>query len=465
MTRYGQDRGLPASPEAERAVLGAVILDGENQDSAILGEVLSLLSAEDFFLASHRLVSTAMIELTNDGQPITMVTLAECLSRHGQLEDCNGVAYLSSLTDGTPRRTSVRYYCEIIRDKARLREALRLCSSVSEKILSGEMKSKQCLSDLREGALSLEGADGDEGHSTFELTDLELARLQQELDTPQGTMLGIPLGVSSLDEVVGGLRKSELLIFAGRPGTGKTHFAAQTAITVAKLGIPVDFFSIEMTSGQFMRRLWQHEGQIPTFMMRDPRKQTAEARQALRRAAVRVAELPITIHAGSALTTDRFLEKAVLGEKRRKTGLVIVDYAQRLIARGKDEVERAVKQSQALAQLAKDYVPVLALAQLSRAPQHDMNKIPNMQDLKGSSQYEQDANIIVLIHRPRDEQNPKRETGTDILIVEKMREGEQSEVLPVLLTPWADFQPRWVGPDLGGPVPNSPKVRAKAASH
>lgn len=423
---------LPSNIDAEKVVLGSFILNNETIAEAVSTGVHSSM----FYLDSHRHICGAVLDMYEAGTPVDTLTLSEELGRKKKLERVGGAAYISSLSDGVPARSSLRHHFKILRDKDQLRRLIHACAAVSSEASDGESTPAECVSHAHEMLLQLQSDCGAETEHIRAFTDQVLGQIHARRATECSEVHGISLGLKSLDRITGGVMPGELCLIPARPARGKSHLLAQIALANAKRGVGVAVYTIEMRKSQFAKRLWGHEGKIPSRVLRDERDMSPEQYKELQRASLRVAELPIYINDASALTTQELLTKAQLDVKRHKVGLVIVDYAQRLIAKGKDEVERAARQSQALTQLAKDYVPVVAACQLSRAPQHDLNRWPNMQDIKGSSQFEQDAHLIVMIHREVDDKN--QPTGKDFLIVEKNREGEPW-VEPVSMTSWADF--------------------------
>ena len=325
-----------------------------------------------------------------------------------------------------------------MREKARLRTIIEQCHTTAGRALDGSHKALELAGELQEVALTVQAHGSDNLLpivSTMNATMQEVERRRQLTND----ILGLPLGIRTVDKAIGGVQEGELCIIAARPGRGKTHLLIQAAITNAQRGVPVVIFSIEMKRHAMQKRLAGHHGRIPMWMLRDERLLSAEMHERFQKAMAEVAQLPIFIEDSSGITTRELTARAALAVKRYKAGLVEVDYAQLITAAGKDDVEREAKKSRALTRIAKDYAPVIAAAQLSRAPGHDLNKLPNFQDLKGSSQYEQDAHIIGLIHRPVNEQNTP--TGEDVLIIDKHREGEAGRE-PIKMTEWGDFVPR-----------------------
>jgi replicative DNA helicase len=421
---------MPADLGAEKTVLGAILVRNET-----IAEVSSMIDTGDFYLADHRHIYQAMQEIILENRPIDVITILDSLKRSGGSPV--SPAYVESLNIFAPVG-KVNAYCSIVREKARLRTIIEQCHTTAGRALDGSHKALELAGELQEVALTVQAHGSDNLLpivSTMNATMQEVERRRQLTND----ILGLPLGIRTVDKAIGGVQEGELCIIAARPGRGKTHLLIQAAITNAQRGVPVVIFSIEMKRHAMQKRLAGHHGRIPMWMLRDERLLSAEMHERFQKAMAEVAQLPIFIEDSSGITTRELTARAALAVKRYKAGLVEVDYAQLITAAGKDDVEREAKKSRALTRIAKDYAPVIAAAQLSRAPGHDLNKLPNFQDLKGSSQYEQDAHIIGLIHRPVNEQNTP--TGEDVLIIDKHREGEAGRE-PIKMTEWGDFVPR-----------------------
>ena len=421
---------MPADLGAEKTVLGAILVRNET-----IAEVSSMIDTGDFYLADHRHIYQAMQEIILENRPIDVITILDSLKRSGGSPVSQ--AYVESLNIFAPFG-KVSAYCSIVREKARLRTIIEQCHTTAGRALDGSHKALELAGELQEVALTVQAHGSDNLLpivSTMNATMREVERRRNLTND----ILGLPLRIRTVDKATGGIQEGELCIIAARPGRGKTHLLIQAAITNAQRGVPVVIFSIEMKRHAMQKRLAGHHGRIPMWMLRDERLLSAEMHERFQKAMAEVAQLPIFIEDSSGITTRELTARAALAVKRYKAGLVEVDYAQLLTAAGKDDVEREAKKSRALTRIAKDYAPVILAAQLSRAPGHDLNKLPNFQDLKGSSQYEQDAHIIGLIHRPVNEQNTP--TGEDVLIIDKHREGEAGRE-PIKMTEWGDFVPR-----------------------
>ena len=416
-----EKRGLPVSLEAERSILGAILLDNK------LYEQCAPLSHDEFSLDCHRRIFGRIRAMRDIGTPVDMITLVEELDRRDEVEAIGGVAYLSSLIDGVPERPSIEHYIRIVKDKARLRglinisqnsiaEAIEHSSEADDVIARAQIAIAQLQADLAT----------DPFHSYAELTlpTYEAVMAQQEGDVRLTTDL------AEFDDITTGIREEELWIIAGDPGSGKSAYASQITAANARRGKRVGVFSVEMKSGRVLRRAWATEAEIPAMKLRRPWLMTAAECQRLKHVVNNVVcEWPIFINDLSVQTPESFTAQARLAVMKHKLDLVIVDHIQIMTGKAKDEVERIMNVSKTLRQFAKDYCPVVALSQFSRPSKTASTQRPTMKDLKGSSALEQDASVIALIWRPVES---GVEAKKDEIIVPKNRDGEAPKTIPVM---------------------------------
>jgi replicative DNA helicase len=267
-------------------------------------------------------------------------------------------------------------------------------------------------------------------------------RFEAQADAPFTGILGASLFTPELSRITAGLQDNELCLICARPGQGKTEAAIQIAVENARNGLRVHFQSMEMKSWQLVRRMLRYMARIPVSHMRDPRCLRPEERQAIRNAREELLDLPIFIDDTHELTCSDYRSRAVLATKRWKADLILVDYAQLLIvptAKG-DAIKAAPKQAETLRHIARDYCRTIALAQLRRSPPNDLNLYPDIEMIFGASQFEQAAQMILLLHRERKE---KRYTGEDFCFIGKMRELQGIEPIGIKANPWGGFVDRY----------------------
>jgi replicative DNA helicase len=429
-TDYSLDRGLPASPEAERSILGAILLDNTLQN-----EALSTLKAEHFFLDAHRRIYQRIADLSETNRPIDIVTLAEELLRYKELDAVGGAAYLASLTDGVPRRSSLEHYVRIVRDKAMLRSLIHASNSIIAQALEQASSAAEVIDSAEANLFNIA-----EERSGQQLTDIRTIAQESfggDLDKlfQRGNgITGLETHYADLDELTSGLQKSDLIIIAARPSMGKTAFAINIAENVAvQSGKSVAVFSLEMSKEALLNRMLCSQARIDGQNMRKGFLSRDDIGK-LRGALDRLVQAPIFIDDTPGISLTELRAKA-----RRKamdrTGLdlLVIDYLQLMSAsapggrRYENRTQEVSAISRGLKAIAKELsVPVIALSQLSRAPETRGGKDsePKLSDLRESGSIEQDADVVMFIYRPEyyDRDNPELEGKAKILI-QKQRNG------------------------------------------
>ena len=414
---FNIERGLPASGEAERSVLGGILLDAfAYGEGAALG-----LTASDFSLDSHRRIYSRMVELAESSRPIDTITLIEELGRHKELEAVGGVGYVSGLMDGVPDRPSIKHYVKIVREKAAQRKVVHACQSSIGAISDG-LSSQECIGDLSERLLQIQiGSDDAPAERVLKFSDAVYNDWERLADGSDD-LIGLSTGLASLDLVTTGIRPGETWAIGGRTGDGKTSFALQIAASNCRRDVAVGYFSIEMSKSELLQRLWSHEGKIPFGYIRNPRCASADIRWQVQRAMVTVGSWPLFVAEDGSLSLQKLVAKARLLIRQEKLGLLIIDYVQLISAIAPNERERITKISGQIRALAKDTgVPIVAVSQLNRPKDRNQNERPNKFSMKESGSLENDANTLLLIYRPSDDFG--RPTGDDEIVIAKQRNG------------------------------------------
>jgi replicative DNA helicase len=436
---------LPANVDAERTILGAVLLD--NMAFYEAGE--AGIEPEDFLVDTHRRIWQRMSDLMNAAQAVDIVTLAHELARNKEIETVGGVTYLATLTEGLPRRPVIGAYLRIVKDKALAWRLMLIGSTAVARAAEGSDTAAKIAGEVGDQILEASARVSRQAAPVAEVLPDAAMKFEQEADSPAGTILGAHLLTAEIDRVTSGLMGEELCLLAGRPGCGKTEGALQIALANARRGLRVHFQSLEMRNQQLLRRLWRLMARIPVSKMRDPRTLTPSERHAIRMAQEELAGLPIEIDDTHELTTSEFRSRAVLAAKRWKADLLIVDYAQLLLVpKARNIIEAAPRQAEALRHIARDYCRTLALAQIRRAPPSDLNRYPDIEDILGSSAFEQASQLILLLHRTRKD---KEYTGEDFCFLGKMRELQDLRSFGIKAERWGEFRDRFAQPDYGKP--------------
>ncbi|MCL6546538.1 MAG: replicative DNA helicase [Bryobacteraceae bacterium] len=416
------EKGLPANLDAERCVLGSILLD-----DSLFVPVAAVLEADDFSLEKHRRIFLRMGELNSRGEKIDHLTLAEELNRHNQLEACDGYSYLVSLDEGLPRIENIESYVRVVKEKSLLRRLISLSQNLIHRCLAGEEEAQEILANAEEILLKLgEGKNRTGLASTGEIIDEYPGGLNTLLD-PASRIRGLSTGYKRFDELTGGLHEGELIVLAGRPSMGKTALALNIAHHVAvKLKKTVAIFSLEMSKEALFSRLLCSGARVDSQRYRLGYLD-AEERRKLQRAAAELVEAPLFIDDSAGISLMEMRAKLRRLQAERPLGLVVLDYLQLMTARGKfdNRVQEVSALSRGLKLLAKELkIPLLALSQLSRAPEaRKGDHRPQLSDLRESGSIEQDADLVAFIFR--EEVYNKREDlkGKAELIVAKQRNG------------------------------------------
>jgi replicative DNA helicase len=428
------ERGLPASLDAERTILGAILLD-----NGAYYEAAESLQAEDFALTSHQRVFRRMGELCDSQRAVDIVTLSEELARRKEIASVGGVAWLASLTEGLPRRLSISEYVRIVREKSLARRLIAISSETITRCADQSEVPAEVLSSAiadMEDSLARDGRGG--GRTIGDILAEDTPRFEAQASAPSGGTLGASLFTPNLSGITCGIHEGELCLICARPHQGKTEAAIQTIIENARRGLRVHMFSLEMKGWQIVRRMTRLMARVPTVHMRDPRALRPDERKALADARAELRDLPIVIDDTHELTASEFRARCVLATRRWRADLIVVDYAQLLLVpRAKSIIEAAPKQAEALRHIARDYCRILALAQLRRAPPNDLNRYPDIEDILGSSAFEQAAQIILLLHRARED---KKYTGQDFCFLAKMRELQVIDSYRISAERWGAFK-------------------------
>jgi replicative DNA helicase len=435
------ERPLPHNIEAERSILGAILLDNHALNAAI-----EKLRSEDFFLQQHRYIFERMIQLGEKQQGIDTVTLMEDLSRRGELEAAGGVPYLSQLADGLPRITNVEHYARIVKEKAILRSLIHSTSAIQEQALAAGDDADTIL-DRAESAIFQLAEDRVKSGliGVKELVRDNYERLERIFSEGR-RITGLATGYSTLDNETAGLQPSELIILAARPSMGKTALALNIAENVAlRQGLPAAIFSLEMSKESLLLRLLASEARVDAHKFRTGHL-TREDWNKVSKGLASLGEAPLWIDDSASSTVLEMGAKARRLKRDRGLSLMIVDYLQLVVptntGRGSNRQEDVASISRSLKGLAKELkVPVLVLSQLTRAPERDERK-PQLSDLRESGAIEQDADVVIFINRPNFYKSdlPDEERAKAELIIAKQRNGPTANLNFVFLARHTRFE-------------------------
>ena len=416
------------------AVLGAMLIEKEAVES-----VTEIIEPKHFYSDIHRKIYEAILDLRLRNQPVDVVTLSEELKKSGRLEDLGGQKYLAELMEKVSTAAHTQAYARIVQEKAQLRDLIRASTLIVEKSFEGSEDVKKIM-DFAEGQV-LAVAQKSTDHGFARASDLAhevLGRIEKQY-SQHSAVTGVPTGFTKLDDMTGGLQKSDLIILAARPSQGKTALALNMAYhACVEKKIPTAFFSLEMNKHSIMQRLICSAARANLSGVRNGRL-SRDIWPNLTRYTAQVAEAPLFIDDSPGLNILEIRNRtrklmSQLKNENKQLGLVIIDYLQ--LIRGAGRTENRQQEVSEISRLLKDLarsleLPVMALSQLNRRSEDKAREgnRPQLSDLRDSGSIEQDADVVALIHR---EEYYKREDptlkGKALLIIAKQRNGPVGDV-------------------------------------
>jgi replicative DNA helicase len=430
-TDYISAQSLPANIEAERSILGAILLD-----NLAYNQAAEHLKPEDFLLDSHRRIYSRMMDLAESSRAIDHLTLAEELQRHAEFEPIGGYAYISGLLDGVPDRPSIEHYIKIVRDKAMLRGIISISTAAIARASDQSDLAEDVLNDTEAQIFALsEKRIGRGFMGVQEIVRESFGSIDALLQRGQ-RITGLATHFDDLDAMTCGLQRSDLVIVAARPSMGKTAFAMNIAENAAiEDGKTVAVFSLEMSKEALLQRMLCSVAKVDSHRFRTGSLWQDDTRK-VQRAMEKLAQAPIYIDDTPGIAVGEMRAKARrLKQSKGALDLIVVDYLQLMSGGGKryeNRTQEVSAISRGLKALAKELaVPVVALSQLSRAPEsRGGDHRPQLSDLRESGSIEQDADIVMFIFREEvyKQDDPDLE-GKAELIIGKQRNGPIGRVM------------------------------------
>src|SRR5262245_39922544 len=436
------ERTLPHNLEAERSVLGAILL--HNDAFNLAAEVIK---AQDFYRDAHRRIFNGMVQLSERGDAIDLVTLKEELGRAGEIDEVGGPAYIAALVDGVPRSTNVEHYARIIKEKATLRNLIFSANKILTTAYDAEEEADVILDQAEHAIFAI--ADDKVRDGFVALRDLAQGSLEtiEKLHARKELITGVPTGFIDLDEMTSGLQPSDLVIVAARPSMGTTSLVLKIAQHVGtKTGRTVGVFSLEMSKEQLFLRMLTAEARIDAHRLRGGflgERDWGRLSQALGT----LSDAKVFIDDTPSIGVLEMRAKCRRLKAEHDLHLVVVDYIQLMQGRGRFEnrtLELAAI-SRSMKGLAKELnVPIVVLSQLSRAPESRSDHRPQLSDLRESGALEQDADVVVFIYREdlyADKSQPPTDAqGVAELIIGKQRNGPTGVVKLAFIREYTRFE-------------------------
>jgi replicative DNA helicase len=439
MSSQALERTLPHNIDAEKAVLGAILVNNENYY-----RVLESLKPEDFYLGSHRVIYRKMVDLIEKSKAIDLVTIQDELDRSSQLEAAGGIAYLASLLDGVPHLVNVEHYIEFIRERALLRQMINATNKIMAECFDQAEPAEEILDRAEQSLFDLSEKRMRSGFISVKDMELPATRLLEKLYNEKEMITGVATGFRDLDRLTSGLQPGDLVILAARPSMGKTALCLNMAQNVAlHKNLPVGMFSLEMSKEQLLMRMLCAEARVDAHKVRTGYLAKDDFRKLID-ALGRTTQAPMFIDDSSTLTVMEMRAKCRRLKAEHGLSMIIVDYLQLMSGYGR--VENRTQEisgiSRGLKALAKELsVPVVALSQLSRAPeQRQGDHKPQLSDLRESGSIEQDADLVMFIYREEVYKPSDENGGLAELIIAKQRNGPTGTVKLAFLREFTRFE-------------------------
>lgn len=433
------ERPLPSSPDTERALLGSILLD-----NTLVAQAIEMLRPSDFYVPSHRRIFTAMIALFERGAEINSILLAEELRRDGSLESSGGMLFLSNLAFGLPHVPSLAAYAKVVRGKSLLRQLVRVANKITAEALEEEDEPQNILDHAEHAIFALADERIRQGFEHIKHPAERVLEKAESVEHRDLVVTGVPTGFRGLDALTSGLQKQDLVVIAARPSMGKTSLALALAQHAAiESNAVIGIFSLEMSAEALAMRMLCSEANVDAQKFRSGFLSNEEWAR-LGKALGKLADARIFIDDTPAISVLEMRAKARrLATEQKQLDMIMVDYLQlmsgstRRVESRQQEVSQISRELKALAKELN--VPLIALSQLSRAPENRTDHRPQLADLRESGAIEQDADLVAFIYREEVYNRSDENKNIAELIVAKQRNGPTDTVYLAFLNQFAKF--------------------------
>lgn len=433
------EKPLPSSPDSERVILGAILLD-----NTLISQAIELLKPEDFYSPLHRRVFRAMMALFERGDEINPILIGEEIRKEGSLEAMGGIPTITNLTFGLPHFSNIAGYAKVIRDKAIVRNLIKVCNQITSEALAEEDEAEIILDHAEQAIFALAEERTRQGFAHVKpIAETVLAKVQEFARRESHALTGLATGFRDLDQMTSGLQRNDLIIVAARPSMGKTALCLTIAQNAAIMeSAVVAVFSLEMSKEQLVMRMLSSIAKVDAhrfrngFLSRDEWGRLAEGIATISEAKIFIDDTP-----GISPLEMRAKARRLVAEQKR-LDLIVVDYMQLMSGSKRTESrQQEVSQiSRELKGLAKELnVPLIALSQLSRAPEARNPPKPQMSDLRESGSIEQDADVVAFIYRDEYYKPSDENAGIAELLISKQRNGPTGTVKMAFLKEFTLF--------------------------
>jgi replicative DNA helicase len=440
-----EGRVPPQAVDIEAQVIGAMLLERE-----AISKVIEVLDEDAFHADYHKKIYQAIIAMFERSEPVDTITMAEELRRRGHLELIGGEPYLAELSMNVTSGANVEYHARIVLEKSLMRGLITAGSNIANRAYSQTEDAFDLLDESEQAIFTISEKRLKRSFTSMHTAVHDTLEMLESIHGKHGGVTGVPTGFRDLDSLTGGWQNSDLIIIAGRPSSGKTSFAlslARNAAVHSEKPTGVGIFSLEMSINQLVMRLLCAEAKVDAHAVRTGRLPEEEWKR-LSLSAGRLTKAQIYIDDSASLGILELRAKARRLKVERNIGLIIVDYLQ--LMQGPKSSENREKEisaiSRSLKALAKELtIPVVALSQLSRAVESRTDKRPILSDLRESGAIEQDADVVMFVHRPEMSLDPNSEEGQQSrgmadIIVGKQRNGPIDDIKLAFVHRYARFE-------------------------
>lgn len=422
MAEEWQKRILPHSDEAEKSVLGAMLLD--NKDA--IPTASEILLGEDFFVKQHEILFDTMVELNNEGKPVDLITLQDRLKEKDLPPEMSGMEYIKEILDTVPTSANVKYYANIVSENSTLRKLIKLCEGIENTCYSKKDPIETILEETEKNVFKVvQKRNAGDFVPISVVVNNALDKISAAARN-KGAVTGVATGFIDLDYRTAGMQPSDLILIAARPSMGKTAFALNIAQNVAfKQHKPVAIFSLEMSKEQLVNRLFSLQSGVDAQKLRVGSLEEADWEQLIEGAGV-IGQSKLIIDDTPGISIGELRSKCRKYKIENGLSMILIDYLQLMTGSGKaDSRQQEISDiSRSLKALARELsVPVIALSQLSRAVEQRPDHRPMLSDLRESGAIEQDADVVMFIYREDYYNHETEKKGISEIIVAKQRNG------------------------------------------
>jgi replicative DNA helicase len=436
-----QGKVPPHNLEAERATLGAVLLDGD-----VISTVLRYLRTDDFYSTSHQKIFKSIIDLFNRGETIDLISLTDRLGANGELEAVGGTTYVSSLTDEVPTSANVAYYAKIVKDRSVRRQLLKISGGLLTQTYDEGLETRVLIEEAEQKIFEITDNQHTDSYRGVHDIIAETIEAIEKLYHTKDSYTGVPSGFSDLDNMTSGFQNSEFIVIGARPSVGKTAFALTMAANMAiHRKVSIGFFTLEMADMALMQRLLASEARINSEKLRTGMLRPADFHN-LTEAAGRIYEAPMYIDDTPNIKLLDLRAQARRMKSKEDIKALFIDYIGLIEPENKTNVprhEQVAEISRSIKSLARELqIPIICLSQVGRQSE---GKPPTLADLRESGSIEQDADVVLFLHREREDSRESHNgqsagnVETD-LVVAKQRNGPVGTVKLAFLPSYTKFE-------------------------